>query len=140
MYIYIHLTGLKDVWPSDVLFLLYLVWSCYSCGIVGERVVTFVSTLPVLLVLMANSVLYSLTWKHIRFEGRRITGWVHEIKYIYRTICAALSVLVMITSIILDRKVMLYVHPCGAGILVIKRQVLWILLRCEDCLKLPNSA
>lgn len=47
---------------------------CYSCGIVGESVVTFISTLPVLLVLIINSVLYTVTWKHIRIAGRRATG------------------------------------------------------------------
>ncbi|XP_062595482.1 uncharacterized protein LOC134256833 [Saccostrea cucullata] len=42
------------------------------CGIVGERVVTFVSTLPVLLVLIVNTVLYILTWKQIKIEGKRV--------------------------------------------------------------------
>ncbi|XP_061174419.1 uncharacterized protein LOC133183478 [Saccostrea echinata] len=44
------------------------------CGIVGEKVVTFISTLPVLLVLIFSTMLYILTWKHIKIEGKKVTA------------------------------------------------------------------
>ncbi|XP_052701482.1 uncharacterized protein LOC128178388 [Crassostrea angulata] len=49
-----------------------------SCGVTGRIPTLFLTTVPVLIVITLNSVIYTLTWSKIRAETKRLEGSIGE--------------------------------------------------------------
>lgn len=62
------------------LFIVHFIinFSCYFDGVKGKNMNVFFTTVPLLAVLLLNSIFYSLTWWRIRKEAKRLKNAVGD--------------------------------------------------------------